>query len=258
MNKIIIVLIFVFHMFSFCVCDPIKENLEKTTKNDKEDQSFFISLGYASITGNAEAETGNLEFEHSFTYKKFQCVTTGKFIFTDLKDEDGIVTRKTEKYNAAIKSNYIIKNNKSFFGNVSYEKDKPSGIYNSLSLASGLDFTALFSKNHKIKTGFGLEAFSEEKIENDIFSTHDKIAGYMQVLYNVKLSENNFLKVENQSRIDFSDNDDYRITNNLSYLSHINKTLALKVIYNHDYKSMPVEGKEKVNTTTTVNLVFKF
>jgi putative salt-induced outer membrane protein YdiY len=229
------------------------KNIQKTKQ-----QSISLSLGYVSVTGNADTATGNIEFEHKLNYKKFVFVTAGKFIFTDVDSEDGTTTRKTEKYNAAFKLNYNISKTKGYFANLVWERDVPSGISKSFSLASGMDITKIFSKDNKLKTGFGIEAFNETRISDTDSEKSDRIAGYMQVEYAVKLSQNNFLKIENQSRMSFSDNEDYRITNNISYISHINKILALKVIYNHDYKSLPVEGKEKVNTTTTISLMFKF
>jgi len=258
MKKICVLIVFLCFISGSVFAKPANVKSENVMNDRKMEQSFFISLGYVAVTGNAETSTGNVELEHKFSYNKFLFVTSGKFIFTDVDSEDGTQTRKTEKYNAAFKFNYNIDNQKSYFANLSWERDIPSGIEKSFSLASGLDITTLFSKNHKIKTGFGIEAFNESRIHEDSYNSTDKIAGYMQVLYNVQLSENNFLVVENQSRMNFSDREDYRVTNNISYLSHINKTLALKVIYNYDYKNLPVEGKKKLNTTTTVSLMFKF
>lgn len=256
MNRIIILLVLILN-FSFqnIISEPLKE---KENENSKLKQKIVLSLGYVSVTGNTNTASGNIEFEHQLNLNKLQIISDGKFIFTDLETEDGTITRKTEKYNASVKFNYKVKNKKSFFANIGWERDVPSGIDESFSLASGVDFTNTFSKEHSLKTGFGVEAFNEKKINNEIIESSNQLAGYLQVLYNVKLSENNYLKIENQSRMNFNDNEDYRITNNISYLSHINKTLAFKVIYNHDYKNLPVSGKEKINTTTTVNLVFKF
>ncbi len=259
-KKITYGLVIAFLLVNNLIAEPLLTSSGANDKNAQKikKQSISLSLGYVSVTGNADTATGNIEFEHKLNYKKFVFATTGKFIFTDVDGDDGTTTRKTEKYNAAFKLNYNISKTKGYFANLVWERDVPSGISKSFSLASGMDITKIFSKDNKLKTGFGIEAFNETRISDTDSESSDRIAGYMQVEYAVKLSSNNFLKIENQSRMSFSNNEDYRITNNISYISHINKILALKVIYNHDYKSLPVEGKEKVNTTTTISLMFKF
>jgi len=76
--------------------------------------------------------------------------------------------------------------------------------------------------------------------------------------YRYFLNKDNTLKFGNESRMSLPNNEDYRLTSTLSYMSTINHTLALEISYQQQYRNLPVDDKRKSDTTTTINLLFSF
>ncbi len=218
-----------------------------------------VSIGYISTSGNSETTTGNFKSDYNTTWGRLHFKAYGSYLFTDVTNrETGVKSRDTERMEAGIKTDYTIRDKNSVFTNISWRKDEPSGIDHNLSLASGYGFTFLDSGQSKLKGGIGLEGFQEEKIIEGTHISNSALAIYFQVDYQLHFNKDNLLKFSNESRMSLSDNNDYRLANTLSYVSAINHTLALEVSYQHDYKNLPVDDKQKTDTTTTVNLVFRF
>ena len=223
------------------------------------DTSLTVSLGYVSTSGNSKTTTGNFKSSYMAKWKKFDFGANASFIFTDVKDLDtGETSRNTEKYTVLLKSDYRIAKKGSVFLNLGWQKDRPSGIQNNFSIASGLGRTLKDTKIAKLKFGLGLEGFRETKIINEVESTNSRMAMYFQLDYQYRFNPQNTIRITNETRMSFSNYNDYRVTTAISYVSAINHTLALEVAFQDNFKNLPVEGKQKSDTISTVNLVFKF
>ena len=175
---------------------------------------------------------------------------------TDEETEQTV--RKKEKYAVALKTDYQMWEKGGLFGNLSWLKDEPSGIRESVSVSSG--FGRIFRDRDGIKLsgGLGLEGFREIRLEDTGATSHSVTAGYMQWKLVWKFNEHGRLIFTNNSRVNLSDSEDYRTDSNLSFQSAINSKLAVELAYQHQYRNVPVDNRERTDTTTTINLVFKF
>lgn len=226
-----------------------------------EDKPYAVSvaLGYISISGNSKSQSGNLKAGWAWTKDKWTWSAGGSFVFNDVTDgETGEETRNTEKYRLAFKADYAMWEKGGLFANLSWLKNEPSGIAENLALAAGFTRDFLDDGPVKFNAGLGMEGFQETKIQPDGEVESSRMAAYMQMELIWKLNEHNELKFSNESRMSMSDSEDYRMTSYLSYHSSINSRFAVQIGYEHAYKNLPVVGKGTTDTTTTVNLVYKF
>ncbi len=229
-----------------------------STEKGKE-KSLSLAIGYVSLSGNAKSTSGSFKLDYTYTYKKLFFETKAYYIFTDITDvQTGKTNRTDEKYYLTLKSNYKKGKKSGIFANVSWLKNRPAGINKNLSIASGYSRIIADSEKKKGKFGIGLEGFKEEKIIDKTIKTNAIFAAYFEFSFQYSFNDSNKLKFENETRVNISNNDDYRLFNNLSYSSAISKNLAIEFNYLHQFKNLPVPGKKKTDTTTTVNLVFRF
>lgn len=241
----------------FSICSSSGQ--ARSIASEGGDASLTISIGYVSTSGNSETSTGNFKSNYYTKWGRLHFTAYGSYLFTDvINQETGVKSRDTEKIEVGIKTDYTIRNKSSIFTNIAWRKDEPSGIDHDISLASGYGCTFLDSSQSKLKGGVGLEGFQEEKIIEGDHILNSALAIYFQVDYLYHFNEDNMLKFANESRMNLSENNDYRLANAISYVSVINHTLALEVSCRHNYKNLPVDNKRKTDTTTTVNLVFRF
>lgn len=229
------------------------------TADDGLDQGLSVSLGYVSTSGNADTTTGNMKALYTLSWDRLTLSLDGSFLYTDVTDETtGETNRKKERYAAALKGDYHLWDKGSVFTNIRWLKDEPSGISSSVSLSSGFGRTFRDRNGVKLTGGLGLEGFRETRLEEDGTLTRSAMAAYMQWNLAWRFNDHNQLKLANDSRMNLSDSEDYRTTSNLTFHSAINAKLAVEIAYEHQYRNQPVDGRERTDTTTTVNLVFKF
>ncbi len=222
-------------------------------------KSLNLAIGYVSLSGNAKSTSGSLKFDYTFTLKKLYIETKGYYIFTDVTNvATGQTNRTDEKYYLTVKSNYKKGKKSGIFANVSWFKNKPAGINKNISIASGYSRIISDTDKKKGKFGLGFEGFNEEKIIEEKIKTNSTFAAYFELSFQYSFNESNKLKFENETRVSMSDREDYRLFNNISYSSAINKNLAIELNYLHQFNNLPVPGKKKTDTTTTVNIVFRF
>lgn len=226
-----------------------------------EDRPYAVSvaLGYVSISGNAKSQTGNVKAKWAWTRNDWTLSAGGSFVFNDVTDaKTGEETRSTEKYQLAFKTGYALWDKGGVFTNLSWLKNEPAGVAENLSLATGFSRDFMDDGPLLLTAGLGVEGFQETKIQPDGEVESKRMAAYMQMELVWKLNEHNELKFYNESRLSMSDSEDYRMTSNLAYHSSINSRFAVEIAYEHAYKNLPVVGKGTTDTTTTVNLVYKF
>ncbi len=252
-------ILFVIYFFNINLYSlSIEGESNYSTKNGKE-KSLNLAIGYVSLSGNAKSTSGSFKLDYTYTYKKLFFETKAYYIFTDITDvQTGKTNRTDEKYYLTLKSNYKKGKKSGIFANISWLKNKPAGINKNLSIASGYSRIIADSKRKKGKFGIGLEGFKEEKIIDKSIKTNSIFAAYFEFSFQYSFNDSNKVKFENETRVNISNNDDYRLFNNISYSSAINKNLAIEFNYLHQFKNLPVPGKKKTDTTTTVNLVFRF
>ncbi len=237
---------------------PINAGGNYSTKKGQKHE-LSLALGYVSFSGNAQSETGSLKIRYAFIFKKLFVETKAYYIFNDITDiNTGETNRTDEKYSLAVKTNYKIGKKSGVFTNLSWYKNKPAGINQNLSIAGGYSKILVDSDRKKGKLGIGIEGYKEEKIIENNIKTNSSLAAYFEFGYELKFNHSNKLKFENESRMNLSDSQDYRLENNLTYSSAINKRIAIEFNYIHQYKNLPVPGKKKTDTTTMINVVFRF
>ena len=237
---------------------PIKAGGNYSTEEGKKHE-LSLALGYVSFSGNAQSETGSLKVRYAFVFKKLFIETKAYYIFNDITDiSTGETNRTDEKYSLAVKTNYKMGKKSGVFTNLSWYKNKPAGINQNLSVAGGYSKILVDTDKKKGKLGIGVEGYKEEKIIEDEIKTNSSLAAYFEFGYELKFNDANKLKFENESRMNLSDSEDYRLENNLTYSSAINKKIAIEFNYIHQYKNLPVPGKKKTDTTTMINVVFRF
>jgi len=221
--------------------------------------ALSVALGYVSISGNAESRSGNLKANWKWTEDKWTWSAGGSFVFNDVTDlETGEETRSTEKYQLSFKTGYAMWEKGGLFGNMSWLKNEPAGIRENLSLATGFSRAFMADGPLKLDGGLGLEGFRETKIQPEGDVQAKRMAAYLQVQMVWKINAHNELKFENESRVSLSNSEDFRLASNVAYHSSINSRFAVEIAYEHQYKNLPVVGKGTTDTTTTVNLVYKF
>ena len=252
-------IIFAVILFS-CFAFPLSIESEGSYSTDNgSKKSLNLAIGYVSLSGNAKSTSGSFKLDYTYTYKKIFLETKAYYIFTDVTDVNtGLTNRTDEKYYLTVKSNYKKGKKSGIFANVSWLKNKPAGINKNLSIASGYSRIIADSEKKKGKFGIGFEGFNEEKIIEKKLKTNSSIAAYFELSFQYAFNDSNKLKFENETRVNVSNSEDYRLFNNISYSSAINKNLAIEFNYLHQFKNLPVPGKKKTDTTTTINLVFRF
>ncbi len=222
-------------------------------------QGLNLALGYVSLSGNAKSETGSFKVDYQFLFKKIYFECRAYYIFTDITDvKTGKTNRTNEKYYITLKSNYKKGKKSGIFTNLTWYKNRPSGINKNLSIAGGYSRILIDNDRKKSKFGLGVEGYKEEKIINFNLKSNSSIAAYFEFSYAYAFNKSNRLKFENETRINVSNTTDYRLSNNFSYSSALNEKMAIEINYIHQYKNFPVPGKKKTDTTTTINLVFRF
>ncbi|BBB32440.1 hypothetical protein TTHT_0878 [Thermotomaculum hydrothermale] len=255
-GRLFLILTICFNLTVFS--SPISSETSYSTKG-KNEKSLNLAIGYVSLSGNAKSTTGSFKVDFSYVFKKFYFETKAYYIFTDVTNvSTGQTNRTDEKYYFTFKSNYKKGKKSGIFANISWLKNKPAGINKNLSIASGYSRIISDSKKRKGKFGLGFEGFKEEKIIQDSIKTNSSLAAYFEFSFQYAFNNANKLKFENETRVNISDTEDYRLFNNISYSSSLNKNMAIEFNYLHQFKNLPVPGKKKTDTTTTVNIVFRF
>ena len=257
-RRLCAVSVFVFLFFNIVFASPIKSNAAYSTEKGKK-KNLNLSIGYVSLSGNAKSTTGSFKLDYTYTVKKLYIETRSYYVFTDITDiNTGETNRTDEKYYLTVKSNYKKGKKSGIFTNISWLKNKPAGINKNLSVASGYSRIMWSGDKKKGKFGLGVEGFKEEKIIDGGIKTNSSFAAYFEFSFQYSFNDSNKLKFENETRVNFSDTNDYRISNDISYSSSISKNLAVEFNFLHQFKNLPVPGKKKTDTTTTVNIVFRF
>lgn len=253
---LILFAVILFSCFAFSLSSEGEGNYSTGNGNKK---SLNLAIGYVSLSGNAKSTSGSFKVDYSYTYKRLYLETKAYYIFTDVTDmETGLTNRTDEKYYFTVKTNYKKGKKSGIFANISWLKNKPAGINKNLSIASGYSRIIANSEKKKGKFGIGFEGFKEEKIIEESIKTNSSFAAYFEFSYQYTFNDSNKLKFENETRVNVSNSEDYRLFNNISYSSSINKNLAIEFNYLHQFKNLPVPGKKKTDTTTTINVVFRF
>ncbi len=256
-RRLCLIWITVFFTFYVMGLSSQAEGNYSTEKGTKK--SLNLAIGYVSLSGNAKSTSGSLKLNYTFTINRVFLEAKAYYIFTDVTDlNTGLTNRTDEKYYLTLKSNYKKGKKSGIFANISWFKNKPAGINKNLSIASG--FSRILSDNDvkKSKFGIGVEGYKEEKIIDSNIKTNSTFAAYFEFTFQYTFNDSNKLKFENETRMNISDSEDYRLFNNISYSSAINKNLAIEFNYLHQFKNLPVPGKKKTDTTTTINVVFRF
>ena len=231
----------------------------KYSSNGEKKESLNLALGYVYLSGNAKSETGSFKVDYCLAVNRIFLEAKTYFIFTDVTDvSTGHTTRIDEKYFFGLKSNYMLGKKSGIFANVSWLKNKPAGINKNLAIATGYSRILVDNDKKKSKFGIGVEGYKEEKIIGNLLEDDSFVAAYFEFAFQYAFNEANKIKFENETRVNFSDSDDYRLLDNLSYSSAINKKMAIEFNYIHQYRNIPVPGKKKTDTTLMINLVFKF
>lgn len=137
----------------------------------------------------------------------------------------------------------------------SYLKNRFSGFDSRLGAEGGLSYLLLQQAEHSLTTEAGLGIYKENRVDgtNPSFPTARLGANYKW-----KFSETS----EFETGLSFLDNlqttSDWRLSNTNSITAIMTSVLSLKASFKVDHLNVPVTGKKKTDTTTTIALVAKF
>lgn len=228
-----------------------------------EDKTWAVAteLGYISTSGNTETTSvqGKIEVKQTLTRWHNEYILSALFKEDQVTDDDGVeTTEKTaEKYFGSAKSAYQLESaNSNFFVYGSHAEDE-FGSYNKYSTVAVGYGTRLYENNTmKLDVEIGPGYFRGERVlEDDTIEVEKGATARGAAIYLWQVSDNaEFKQTVNVE----SGADNTRTVAETSLSTKINAALQLKVGFNVSTDSNVADDKEKTDTTTYVNLVYKF
>jgi putative salt-induced outer membrane protein len=216
-------------------------------------------IGYVDSTGNVDASNADAQLDLAHT--------TGPW--KDTLHLEGLYTKSNsvvsgERWAGLLQSNYQVTMPMFVFGAVHYTDDKFSGFDYQGSVAVGVGYNFLTSSTDKLsgQVGVGYRSLRPETLNKDAAGNVYRVEG--------TTSDNAIATAEVDYEHDFnastkltdkllteSGSDDTLLQNDLAVQVQMSRRLALSAGYSiHDNSSPPV-GVKKLDTITTLNLVFQ-
>ncbi len=212
-----------------------------------------VEFGYVSSTGNTETTNINGKFHLEAEYNDWiQKLDLGAFSTSN--DDETTAKRFKIEYQGDKKLSDI----SYLFVNTSYEEDQFSGFQYRSTMAAGYGRTMYNENKMTLDTEIGAGVRQSETDEDLITGLSDKENESLvrfALKYLWQLEENRSLT----SNITVDAGEETTISNfDISFVTMVTGDLSLKVSYLARHTSEVPEDKEKLDTVTSINLLYAF
>jgi len=235
-------------LITLFLCLPAMAETEVPTPKPEWEGSAEASLLLTS--GNTDITTGGLGL--SSTYRPDPWTVGAKLNYLSSKDSG---TLKAESFSTDVRGERKLTDPLAVFVLFTYLKNRFTGFDDRYGAEAGLSYQLLQQAEHTLSTeaGFGILKENRTDASGDSFAT-----GRLAVDYKWKFSPT----ADFTTQVAYLDNlktmKDWRLSNTNSVTAILTNLFSLRVSFKVDYINVPVTGKKKTDTTTTVALVAKF
>jgi putative salt-induced outer membrane protein len=246
---------------------------EPSTK-DNDALVTHTELGYIETTGNTKTTTFNLDAKAKKGWEKH----IGNFMFDGQYASDNSIETKN-KFVTEVTYDYEFTNRFSFNYLLGYKKDRFSGFESQLYTGPGAKYKAIVSDAHNLT--FDGNILYAEDIYDTVYvdgtgaviaypastagstvqtpSYKDRYSAYrVKGVYSWQMLENLKFDQELSFRGSFEKSDNYFAYSKSALSSKISSIFSAGVSYKVDYVNIPADGKEKTDTTLTLNLIMDY
>ncbi|MFT5591762.1 MAG: putative salt-induced outer membrane protein [Oceanicoccus sp.] len=219
-----------------------------------------IELGIVSTTGNTE--TNSIKSKLSVT-QDFESWNNNYLVDTLFKEEktdndDGSKTTKTsaERYFASAQGDYKLNEEHSaLFVYGSYENDRFTGYKQQNSVAAGYADQVFSNESSSLKYNAGPGYFYNELNDGD---TEEGGIIRLALDYRLKLSETSKFKQTLSTEAAIESDDNTKSKSETSVSATLMGNLSLKASYNIIHNTQVPDNKEKMDTTTSISILYLF
>ena len=225
---------------------------EESTKEESP-WNGDVQFGYVMSSGNTESE--NLNGKISVEYKSTDWLQAAKLEAFSSSDQE-ITT--AERYKFEYQANKNLEDNSYLFVNTTYENDRFSGFDYRATLSGGYGFRYYEANDMTLDTEFGLgyrySVTDIDPISNESMDDSESLVR-AAAKYKWQIGENRSLI----SDLTIEAGEETTITNfEVGFVTMIAGDLSLKVGYAARHTSEVPADKEKLDTVTSINLLYAF
>ncbi len=217
-------------------------------------------IGYVMSTGNEDASNADAQLDLAHTSGPWK----------DTLHLEGLYSKSAsvvsgERWAGLFQSNYQVTQPMFVFGAVHYTDDKFSGFVYQGSVTAGAGYNFLTSSTNKLtgQIGVGYRSLRPESLVKDAAGnvvyrvpgmTSDSSVGTAEIDYEHDFNASTKLT---EKALTESGSNDTLLENDLALTVQMSKRLALSAGYTIHDNSSPPAGVKKLDTLTTLNLVFQ-
>lgn len=239
------------------------------------DESYIthVSLGYINTQGNTNTDTFSLDGYVKKQWGKH----VGNFMFDGQYASDDSIETKN-KYLTELTYNYEFTKRFAFNYLVGYKSDKFSGFAYQFYTGPGAQYKAIITSPHKL-TFDGNILYAQDRYDAvyvDATGTviaypnpttgapqtpgyNDQYAAYrIKGVYVWQIMDTLKFDQELSFRGSFETSANYFGYSKSALTSKINSIFSAGISYKADYVNLPADGKEKTDTTVTLNLIMDY
>lgn len=218
-------------------------------------------LGYVMSRGNTDSDSANGKFALNYIQDDWKHALTAEALY----GRSGEIT-SAQRWAATFQSNYTINPRTYLFGALHYENDRFSGFQYQGSGAAGVGYKVLDTDTNKlaVQVGAGYRKLRPELLVLDASgAVIDRIPQDSEgnVIGTAGLDYAHVFNASTQLTDKFAmetGSNNTSLQNDLALQVKMSKALALSVGYSIRDNTKPPAGLKKIDTLTTVNLVYAF
>lgn len=218
-----------------------------------------LGLSYVGTSGNTDTTSFGLDFksERKPTPWGLNLMAT----FTRAED-NSVVT--AEQYLVGGRATRSLSDRWSVFAGVSWARDTFGGFENRYIAEAGAEYLAIKTAKHTLSFDAGLTWTSEDQIlydtvaEREYTETESWFGGVAGLTWEWAFSESASLSERILYYPNFDTTSDWRVGSDTAITADLTKLLALQFSYLVRYRNLPIDDREKTDTTTKVSVVMNF
>lgn len=206
-------------------------------------------LGFTNTSGNTETQT--LIAKLSLGYTSGLWEHTAKF--DALRNEEGGTT-SAERYGATAQTNYSLTEMNYLFGKGKYDNDSFSGYDYQASLSTGYGRHLIKTDDTGLKVEVGL-GMRQSKMDTEESDTTDEVIGTAGLGFRQKVGSHSELTEGISIE---AGNDDVVSTSDTGFKMQVMDQVSVKLSVALKHNSDVPTGRDKLDTTTAVTVVYGF
>ena len=209
-----------------------------------------LDLGFVNSSGNSDVTTFNLGQRLAYTTGAWVFTQTAKVLYGET---DGSAT--AESYEAGLRGDYVIKEQVSAFGLLTYQRNPFAGLASRFSEGVGLAWRAVRAPRDSLRLEATL-SMNQERSTADVETSFGAMRGALG--YKHMLGANSFFTQTLEAVLNLQDSEDLRVNSETAFTAPISQQIALKASYVVRYDRQPEPGFEDTDRlfTTGVQIVF--